>query len=180
MFNIGTKGGKIVKTIICNRCKKEVDIELNACPSCGCSMEEIRSWYLTKFKTAIEHTIKHEKCYKCFKGKYNLEKVYLSITKNFIMTDCSNCGMPIVLCPITEEAKEEIRIQTEIAIAKAKVQLAYAPKKPDPNIPRCPVCRSPEIRKIGAGKRAVHGAAFGLFSKTARSQWECKHCGNKW
>lgn len=54
------------------------------------------------------------------------------------------------------------------------------PKPVDPNIPRCPVCRSPEIQKIGAGKRAVHGAAFGLFSKTARSQWECKHCGNKW
>lgn len=159
-----------MRTIICNKCKTEVDIELNACPSCGCSMEEIRSWYLTKFKTEIEHAIKHEKCYKCFKGKYNLENLY--IFNGTLMTDCSNCGMITALCPVTEKKREEIRIQTEIAIAKAKAQLAYAPKKPDPNIPRCPVCRSPEIQKIGAGKRAMHGAAFGLFSKTARSQWE--------
>ena len=159
-----------MRTIICNKCKTEVDIELNACPSCGCSMEEIRSWYLTKFKTEIEHAIKHEKCYKCFKGKYNLENLY--IFNGTLMTDCSNCGMITALCTVTEKKREEIRIQTEIAIAKAKAQLAYAPKKPDPNIPRCPVCRSTEIKKIGAGKRAMHGAAFGLFSKTARSQWE--------
>ena len=45
--------------------------------------------------------------------------------------------------------------------------------------PKCPVCSSPNIRKISLGKRAVHGTAFGLFSKTARSQWECLNCGNK-
>ena len=46
--------------------------------------------------------------------------------------------------------------------------------------PKCPHCNSTNIRKIGAGKKLAHGAAFGLFSKTARSQWECRNCGNKW
>lgn len=45
--------------------------------------------------------------------------------------------------------------------------------------PKCPVCSSPNIRKISITKRAIHGTAFGLFSKTARSQWECLNCGNK-
>lgn len=45
--------------------------------------------------------------------------------------------------------------------------------------PKCPVCGSPNIHKISATKRVVSGAAFGLFSKTARSQWECSNCGNK-
>lgn len=46
--------------------------------------------------------------------------------------------------------------------------------------PKCPVCGSPNIHKISVTKRVVSGAAFGLFSKTARSQWECSNCGNKW
>lgn len=45
--------------------------------------------------------------------------------------------------------------------------------------PRCPLCRSTNIQKISTAKRIVHGYAFGLFSNTARSQWECKNCGNK-
>lgn len=77
---------------------------------------------------------------------------------------------------ITPEEKE----RNQQIIREMEEYRRTHPKPVDPNIPRCPVCRSPEIQKIGAGKRMVHGAAFGLFSKTARSQWECKHCGNKW
>lgn len=47
------------------------------------------------------------------------------------------------------------------------------------HIPKCPLCQSPNIKQISAAKRAVHGYAFGLFSNTARSQWECLNCGNK-
>lgn len=46
--------------------------------------------------------------------------------------------------------------------------------------PKCPVCQSPNINKISGLSRAVHGLTFGLFSKTARSQWVCNSCGNKW
>lgn len=46
--------------------------------------------------------------------------------------------------------------------------------------PRCPTCQSTNVKKISVGKRAVFGAAFGLFSKTARSQFECMNCGYKW
>lgn len=45
--------------------------------------------------------------------------------------------------------------------------------------PKCPLCQSPNIKQISVAKRAVHGYAFGLFSNTARSQWECLNCGNK-
>lgn len=46
--------------------------------------------------------------------------------------------------------------------------------------PKCPVCQSPNINKISGLSRAAHGLTFGLFSKTARSQWVCNSCGNKW
>lgn len=48
------------------------------------------------------------------------------------------------------------------------------------HIPKCPTCQSSNIHKLSVTKRMTHGLAFGLFSKTARSQWECKDCGNKW
>lgn len=48
------------------------------------------------------------------------------------------------------------------------------------NKPKCPICQSTNIKKISNTKRVVYGASFGLFSKTARSQWICNNCGNKW
>lgn len=62
---------------------------------------------------------------------------------------------------------------------KAEHPEKYAPK-PNPNIPKCPTCGSTDIKKISVAKRAIHGYAFGLFSKTARSQFECGNCGYKW
>lgn len=52
--------------------------------------------------------------------------------------------------------------------------------QPQPNIPKCPTCGSTNIKKISSLSRAAHGYAFGLFSKTARSQFECKNCSYKW
>ncbi|MCD7810258.1 MAG: hypothetical protein LUG91_00135 [Ruminococcus sp.] len=51
--------------------------------------------------------------------------------------------------------------------------------QPQKNVPKCPVCQSTNIVKISGMKRALHGYALGLFSKTARSQFECKSCGYK-
>lgn len=59
-------------------------------------------------------------------------------------------------------------------------QIAYRDNNSHSYVPKCPTCQSPNIHKLSTSKRAVHGLAFGLFSKTARSQWECKDCGNKW
>lgn len=47
------------------------------------------------------------------------------------------------------------------------------------NLPTCPICHSTNLKKISAVKAAAHWYAFGLLSKTARSQWECKNCGTK-
>jgi hypothetical protein len=48
------------------------------------------------------------------------------------------------------------------------------------NIPKCPTCQSTNIKKISTVKRATHGAIFGVFSNTARSQFECQNCKYKW
>lgn len=48
------------------------------------------------------------------------------------------------------------------------------------HIPKCPTCQSTNIKKISSVSKAVHGFAFGLFSKTAKSQFECNDCHYKW
>lgn len=45
--------------------------------------------------------------------------------------------------------------------------------------PKCPYCGSAMLRRISATSRVIHGAAFGLLSKTARSQMECLNCKMK-
>lgn len=52
--------------------------------------------------------------------------------------------------------------------------------KAQPNRPKCPTCQSTDIKKISTARKAVGATLFGLFSKTARSQFECGNCGYKW
>lgn len=51
--------------------------------------------------------------------------------------------------------------------------------KNTPNI-KCPTCGSKNVERISLTNRAVHAYAFGLFSKTAKSQFKCKDCGYAW
>lgn len=44
----------------------------------------------------------------------------------------------------------------------------------------CPTCGSPNVTKISVTRKAVGAGLFGLFSKTARSQFQCSDCGYKW
>jgi Zn finger protein HypA/HybF involved in hydrogenase expression len=48
------------------------------------------------------------------------------------------------------------------------------------NVPKCPTCGSMNIKKISTASKAVGAMAFGLFSKTAKSQFECENCKYKW
>ena len=45
---------------------------------------------------------------------------------------------------------------------------------------RCSSCGSTDINKISAVSKVAGAATFGLFSKTARSQFKCNNCGYKW
>ncbi len=49
-----------------------------------------------------------------------------------------------------------------------------------PHQPKCPTCGSTSIQKISATSKVVGASLFGLFSKTAKSQFKCNNCGYKW
>ena len=48
------------------------------------------------------------------------------------------------------------------------------------NKPKCPTCGSTRVKKISTTSKVAGVAMFGLFSKTARSQFKCEQCGYKW
>ena len=50
----------------------------------------------------------------------------------------------------------------------------------DSNKLHCPTCSSVKVKKISGTAKVAGAAMFGLFSKTARSQFECEKCGYKW
>lgn len=116
-----------------------------------------------------------------------------------IYTTCKKCGYvrreeanlfdPKKWFCLNCYCKEEFRYSTAEEIEKRKQEdQEYEERRMQRKLdeifnptytPKCPVCGSPNIHKISVTKRVVSGAAFGLFSKTARSQWECSNCGNK-
>lgn len=46
--------------------------------------------------------------------------------------------------------------------------------------PKCPTCKSTNIGKISTTSKVAGATMFGLFSKTAKSQFKCNNCGYKW
>lgn len=48
------------------------------------------------------------------------------------------------------------------------------------NQPKCPTCGSTNIQNISTVSKVAGAAMFGLFSKTAKSQFKCNNCGYKW
>lgn len=119
---------------------------------------------------------------------------------------CPNCGYPIkkynslkdiesIKCPICgidndksilinnnmlckvcgADLSDLDRLYDQIRIHKQEEERAK-----QSNLPKCPTCGSTNIRKISASKKMVGAIGFGLFSKTARSQFECLDCKYKW
>ena len=74
----------------------------------------------------------------------------------------------------TERQREEFSER----ISKEREETRRAKKQP--STPHCPTCNSTNIKRISTASKAVGVGLFGIFSKTARSQFECKDCGYKW
>lgn len=64
--------------------------------------------------------------------------------------------------------------ESQMAAARTKDQA-----RREASLPKCPLCGSTKLKKISAVKHGVHAAAFGIFSKTAFSQFECESCHYK-
>lgn len=48
------------------------------------------------------------------------------------------------------------------------------------NAIKCPTCNSTKVKRISGTAKVAGAVAFGLLSKTAKSQFKCENCGYKW
>ena len=83
------------------------------------------------------------------------------------------------------DVRKEVIIDMDALHAKCRADMALVnarekAREASKNLPTCPTCGSTNIQKISGLNRAAHGYMFGLFSKTAKSQFCCKNCGYKW
>lgn len=84
------------------------------------------------------------------------------------------------LCPICNTEMEFFYngdCDTELA-EKVKNQKPIVPST-KPTI-KCPTCGSTQVKRISTTAKVVGATMFGLFSKTAQSQFECLDCKYKW
>jgi len=77
----------------------------------------------------------------------------------------------------TQEIEQHNKEILDNLASKQLEQLKYSAST---NQPKCPTCNSANIQRISTLKRATHGYLFGIFSNTARSQFECLNCKYKW
>lgn len=72
------------------------------------------------------------------------------------------------------------RREAFIEIQKRNSELLESDKIKQANAPKCPTCSSTSVKKISTMSKVAGASMFGLFSKTARSQFKCENCGYKW
>ena len=163
---------------------------IKCCSVCGCTLLNEHRKFTTCTDCAIPneifsgktttYTSKHPKEYyeELSLKNYDTKDKWKEV---FIETELSNeptFSHERYLISLKNQKERDKRIE------ERKNQPAYSPEintyTPEINIPKCPTCQSTNIKKISSTKRAVHGIAFGLLSKTAKSQFECLNCKYKW
>lgn len=75
------------------------------------------------------------------------------------------------------ELSERDPIEYQLKMTQFKTN---ARSRQESDIPKCPTCSSTKVKRISGTAKAAGAVAFGLFSKTARSQFKCENCGYKW
>lgn len=95
-----------------------------------------------------------------------------------------NCSQQLI--DVMQKLRESDIIEYELKMSQFHTQyeqqqsIKKTQSQQFDNRPKCPTCGSTNIRKISASAKMAGAIGFGLFSKTARSQFECLDCKYKW
>lgn len=181
------------KLILCPNCDKiliEEELKNNTCPQCGFQfddekkMKEISKIYICPTcGNGLSKTNAEKDCYICKYCNNQLIKINMDMHKYMELCEYDKFNKKENTKTLTkkyggdqfsEEAYED-RIRTV-----KRENSAHQSTQQSSNVPHCPTCGSTNIKKISATSKVVGAGLFGLFSKTARSQFECKDCGYKW
>lgn len=157
--------------IKCPECGKEISSKSKACIHCGYPIsEDYELLQIANQQEELENQIPnfdHDKiCPVCKAQMFEYEK-------DRGVVACQVCGYVIatneyIATKWREKRKQEI---------DNKDNSTPSPSTPQPH---CPTCGSTNVKRISAASKVAGAYAFGLFSKTAKSQFKCGDCGYKW
>lgn len=135
-----------------------------------------------------------KKCDKCgdiavYTSTYNIHKEN-NCNGNLIETSLSYDDF-CVLCDISEDnaflqamidLKEKDIIEYNLKMSQFKSQLEQqkSNKLQNDTTPRCPHCKSTNIKPISALNRGASIAMLGVFSKKINKSFECLNCKYTW
>lgn len=149
------------------------------CPICGRTQMPINNCYVRQCvgcgKTVMLQTALHEDRYYQDKSseKFGDTTHWYEILVEEEVSKNPQFQKELLGTQITLEEYENI-VNT---IQQGRIERGMQSK---PSQPKCPTCQSENVKKISVAKKATHGFIFGIFSKTAFSQFECCSCGYKW
>ena len=142
--------------IKCPECGKEISDKAGACINCGCPIKSNNLCTVNGRDYDLSFLLDDSKDYSSKLVEFvQLTDCYFGDSGDEIDKIINNKQIPKFLNISTNEEREK-------------------------NTPHCPTCNSTNVEKISLTKKAVGGAAFGLFSSNIRNTMHCKNCGAKW
>lgn len=179
--------------INCPECNKQISDKANSCPHCGYPINNFSSKtnddnydvLMTFVDTRKQRNVHVIKFLRESKG------ISLSEAHNLVTNTPCKIFNNISLSEAKQIEQSLLRFNCEVMIKKSTNEVKPENKQSDSNQihnyytqeslkPKCPHCSSTNLHNISTTSKVIHGVAFGLFSKTARSQFECNNCGYKW
>lgn len=188
----------------CPGCKKIVSYYADTCPDCGFPIHKFISEHNIQ---DIKRVHVCPKCANLYAG-INYEKQPLYMACEFCNTPmletdadsaevcfekCFNWqnsdvdGLAVkILSKYSNVKPDQSAIQHRHNVLKQQErdeerqeQLQQQSNAPTLNIPKCPICGSTDIEKIGTLDRAVSTAMVGIASDKIGKQYKCRNCGYK-
>lgn len=192
--------------IKCPECGKEISDKASACIHCGYPLaseniikdKEIQSTDTkpTDIVSIEREDIERISSFQKIKPFYlfenrddslliecgNCQKVYVFKKNNFYRWSSNFCACKIpFICPNCNngvEANISINKRGYQEIKEAKHEEI---KSQNTCVPKCPTCKSTNIRKISGASKVGSVAIWGIFAAGKVSkQWHCNNCGSEW
>lgn len=117
--------------------------------------------------------------HKAFNCNGILEQINISCDDMYIIEDIST-DKNFIQAMIDLKEKDIIEYNLKMSQFKSQLEQQESNKAQNDTMPRCPHCKSTNIKPISALNRGASIAMWGVFSKKINKSFECLNCKYTW